>query len=63
MASEQRFAVVQKMLKDAGWRLDRISGSHHIFVKSGSTAIVIPVHHGKVKPAYVRQIQKIIQGD
>lgn len=30
-------------LEAAGWRLDRIHGSHHIMVKDGS-AVPVPVH-------------------
>ena len=44
-----------------GYVLDRINGSHHVFHKTGQRPIVIPVHHGKVKPYYVRQIRKIIE--
>jgi len=58
MASEKRFSFVEKMLKEKGYGLDRISGSHHIFVKKGSQPISIPVHNGKVKPFYVKQIKK-----
>ena len=32
-----------KLLKKAGWRLDRINGSHYIMVKGNKTATV-PVH-------------------
>jgi len=32
-----------KLLKRAGWKLDRINGSHHIMVKGSKTA-TIPVH-------------------
>jgi len=32
-----------KLLKKAGWKLDRINGSHHIMVKGNKTA-TIPVH-------------------
>ncbi|MBF0624619.1 MAG: type II toxin-antitoxin system HicA family toxin [Magnetococcales bacterium] len=30
-------------LKDSGWKLDRISGSHHVMVKDG-VAVPVPVH-------------------
>jgi predicted RNA binding protein YcfA (HicA-like mRNA interferase family) len=62
MPSEERFAVVRKMLEDHGWVLVRISSSHHVFKKSGSPDASIPVHHGKVKPFYVRQVKKLIEG-
>ena len=59
MASEQRFNIVKKMLERKGYRLTRISGSHHIFTKKGSLPVSIPVHNGKVKAFYVKQIEKI----
>ena len=63
MASEIRFAEVQRLLEQHGYRLKRISGSHHIFDKTGSPLIAIPVHHGKVKPVYVRKIRKAFESD
>jgi predicted RNA binding protein YcfA (HicA-like mRNA interferase family) len=59
MASEMRFAEVRKMLEKAGYRLVRISGSHHCFAKPGETLVSIPVHQGKVKTHYVREVEKI----
>jgi predicted RNA binding protein YcfA (HicA-like mRNA interferase family) len=35
-----------KLLKEKGWRLDRIEGSHHIMVK-GSRTLSVPVHGGR----------------
>jgi predicted RNA binding protein YcfA (HicA-like mRNA interferase family) len=63
MASQSRFGDVKKMLVKAGYRLARVHGSHHIFTKPGEPLLSIPVHHGKVKPFYVRQIEKIISGE
>jgi len=63
MPSEKRFSEVQKMLERAGYRLVRINGSHHCFAKPGETLLSIPVHQGKVKPYYVREVEKICQGD
>jgi predicted RNA binding protein YcfA (HicA-like mRNA interferase family) len=63
MASEVRFAVVQKMLERAGYRLVRIAGSHHLFEKPGRTLVSIPVHRGKVKPFYVRQVKRIVEDE
>jgi predicted RNA binding protein YcfA (HicA-like mRNA interferase family) len=59
MAGEKRFRDVRKMLEAKGYNLARISGSHHIFTKPGALPVSVPVHHGKVKPAYVRQIEKL----
>jgi predicted RNA binding protein YcfA (HicA-like mRNA interferase family) len=61
MPNEERFAAIRKLLEENGWRLARISSSHHIFEKVGYPLLSIPVHHGKVKPAYVRKIRKIIE--
>jgi predicted RNA binding protein YcfA (HicA-like mRNA interferase family) len=59
MPGEIRFSKVEKMLKDKGYTLVRISGSHHVFARPGSLPVVIPVHGGKVKPFYVKQIEKL----
>jgi len=39
-----------KILKDNGWVLDRINGSHHIMIKEGHRSIPIPVHGSKDLP-------------
>jgi predicted RNA binding protein YcfA (HicA-like mRNA interferase family) len=57
--SDKRFADVRKLLEAKGYRLDRIKGSHHIFEKPGCRPFIVPAHGGKVKPGYVRQIQKL----
>ncbi|MBN1391268.1 MAG: type II toxin-antitoxin system HicA family toxin [Sedimentisphaerales bacterium] len=59
MASEERFGKVKKALESKGFRLARISGSHHIFTRKDSLPVSIPVHRGKVKVYYVKQIEKI----
>lgn len=38
-----------KWLRDEGWELDRIAGSHHIMVKGGKT-VSVPVHDNKALP-------------
>lgn len=35
---------LKKILESKGWRLDRISGSHHIMIREGRRSIPIPVH-------------------
>jgi len=59
MAGEMRFSEVQKMLEAKGFFLHHISGSHHVFKNGVGGRFTIPVHHGKVKPVYVRQIEKL----
>jgi len=63
MASPVRFAKVRKQLEAAGYRLVRVSGSHHIFERLGSPIVSIPVHDQKVKPHYAKQVQRIIAAD
>jgi predicted RNA binding protein YcfA (HicA-like mRNA interferase family) len=63
MPGEERFAEVRKLLERNGWQLVRIKGSHHIFHKPGFRQTIVPVHGGKVKPFYVSQIRKTIEGD
>jgi predicted RNA binding protein YcfA (HicA-like mRNA interferase family) len=62
MASEKRFSEIQKILERAGYHLVRVHGSHHYFTKPGEQPLSIPVHRGKVKPYYVRQVEKIRKG-
>ena len=31
-------------LKTNGWTLDRINGSHHVFVKTGHRPVAVPFH-------------------
>jgi len=59
MASGKRFSEVRRLLERKGYRLARISGSHHVFTKPGARAVPIPVHSGMVKPAYVRLVEKL----
>jgi len=47
------------MLEQKGYHWVRTSGSHHIFEKPGIGIYVLPVHNGKVKPFYVKQIEKL----
>lgn len=58
--TEVRFAEVRKFLERHGWTLDRISGSHHVFVKEGQANLALPVHRGRVKAVYIRKIEKAI---
>jgi predicted RNA binding protein YcfA (HicA-like mRNA interferase family) len=61
MAQKERFAPLRKLLESNGWTLARINGSHHFFKKAGKTSLSIPVHGGKVKPRYARQIREAVE--
>lgn len=58
MPSDVRFVDIRRLLESHGWTLNRISGSHHLFVKAGERPISIPVHRGQVKHVYLREIKK-----
>jgi len=38
---------VMDILKANGWMLDRINGSHHVFVKTGCRPVSVPLHGNK----------------
>lgn len=61
--SDVRFAIVRRRFESRGWSLDRIRGSHHIFSKPGRGSFPVPVHKGKVKAAYVKAIEKLLDQD
>ena len=50
-----------KVLQSKGWKLTRIRGSHHIFLKEGRRErIVVPVHgNSPLKPGLLRTLMKI----
>ena len=58
MPSPVRFAVVKKLLESKGYLLERIEGSHHVFVKPGVRPQSVPVHHNQVLYVYYRKAQK-----
>ena len=60
--SEVPFRELRKYLETHGWSLDTINGSHHIFRKAGERIIVLPVHRGKVKHVYDREVRKRLEG-
>jgi len=61
MPSDIPFSKLKKDLEAHGWSLARIKGSHHYFTGPGRMPISIPVHKGKVKYGYKRQIDKAIR--
>jgi predicted RNA binding protein YcfA (HicA-like mRNA interferase family) len=54
---EADFADVDRLLRHFGWLLDRESGSHVTFMKSGEYPITVPKKGGrKVKGRYLDEI-------
>lgn len=54
------FAEIKTLLLHEGFTLDRVTGSHHIFRKSG-TIFVIPVHANRVKSVYVKRVIELVE--
>jgi predicted RNA binding protein YcfA (HicA-like mRNA interferase family) len=59
MAAPVRLAVVTHMLKQKGFFLHHVSGSHHVFKNAAGRPFIVPVHKNQVKFVYVKQIEKL----
>ena len=57
---EVTFDDIRALLSYEGFYLDRVTGSHHVFKKSGIT-FVIPVHANRVKSVYVKRVIALIE--
>jgi predicted RNA binding protein YcfA (HicA-like mRNA interferase family) len=56
------FADMCRLVKAFGFRLSRITGSHHIFVHPGIPEIVnLQEVDGKAKPYQIRQFLKLVE--
>ncbi|WP_017300438.1 type II toxin-antitoxin system HicA family toxin [Nodosilinea nodulosa] len=58
--ADARFSDIRKLLEYEGFVLDRVTGSHHVFLKDDIT-FVIPVHNNKVKTVYVKRVIELIE--
>ena len=58
--NDATFNDLQTLLWSEGFKLERITGSHHIF-KRGELRFVIPVHANRVKSVYVKRAIKLIE--
>jgi predicted RNA binding protein YcfA (HicA-like mRNA interferase family) len=57
-----RFREVTKLLEALGFRLVRISGSHHIFTAAGVRELInLQEVGGQCKPYQLRQILRLIE--
>jgi len=57
-----RFSEAVALAEGFGFRLDRVSGSHHIFIRAGVSELVnLQEVDGKAKPYQLRQLLKIIE--
>ncbi|WP_306371611.1 type II toxin-antitoxin system HicA family toxin [Nocardiopsis sp. CC223A] len=51
--------VVLKALEKAGYRIDRVTGSHHVMVHTDRPPVSVPVHKGRdMKKGTLRGIIK-----
>ncbi len=46
-----------KLLRENGWELNRINGSHHIMIKDGKS-LSVPVHNTDMKPGTLNKLLK-----
>jgi len=57
-----RFAEIQSAAELFGFRLDRVSGSHHIYIHSGIPELLnLQNVKGKAKPYQVKQLISLIE--
>lgn len=54
------FGDIRTLLLQEGFRLERVTGSHHIFKRSDVT-FVIPVHSNRVKSVYVKRVIELVE--
>ena len=59
MPSPVRFGIVVKMLKQKGFFLSHVKGSHHVFKNAQGRPYTVPVHKNLVKFIYVKEIEKL----
>jgi len=60
MPSDVRLAASRRMLEAKGYFLERSAVASH-FRRPEAGSFAVPVHHGKVKPIYVRKIEKALR--
>jgi hypothetical protein len=57
-----RFEEAKRLAQAFGFRLDRISGSHHIFVRPGIPQLMnLQNRGGKAKAYQVKQLLKLVE--
>jgi predicted RNA binding protein YcfA (HicA-like mRNA interferase family) len=57
-----RFSEMQRLVEAFGFRLLRVSGSHHIYGRAGlNEQVNIQEVNGKAKPYQIRQFLKLVE--
>ena len=54
------FNQIRTVLLSEGFRLDGVTGSHHVFKKADIT-FVIPVHKNRVKSIYIKRVIELVE--
>jgi hypothetical protein len=58
-----RFDDVCRLVEAFGFRLSRVSGSHHVFVHSGINEVVnLQEVRGEAKPYQIRRFLRLVEG-
>jgi predicted RNA binding protein YcfA (HicA-like mRNA interferase family) len=58
-----RFRQLRSLVEAAGWELDRVRGSEHIFVKPGRMPLSIPNHPRALKSWLVDRVLDELERD
>lgn len=54
------FAEIDLILRNAGYELRKIVGSHHIYKKPGAPLITVPYRRPHIKPVYGRAVLEVV---
>ena len=56
------FSDMKSLVEGFGFRLERVSGSHHIFIHSGIPELVnLQEVNGEAKPYQIRQFLRLVE--
>ncbi|WP_406538636.1 type II toxin-antitoxin system HicA family toxin [Fibrobacter sp.] len=53
-----KFIEICKYAEDRGWVLNRINGSHYIYVKPGKRSVPVQKHSKEIEGVYLKRILK-----
>lgn len=54
-----RFSELERVVLQAGFRLERVGGSHHVYVK-GNTVLTIVKPHGRRKLCHPQDVRDVL---
>jgi len=54
-----KFQEIERMIKDDGWKLMTVKGSHYQYIhESKKGKVTIPYHNGDIAPVIIKSILK-----